>query len=445
VDRKAAQQWLADGRLVRCVVDAILRRCARRRLVELDCQAAARCQARVLRGLVHQARNTRFGRDHDFTRIRTPADFRRLVPLRTAARFWRDYGQPYFPQLEGVAWPEPASYLVPADEPPSPALPFVPLSASLLRSHRLAALTALAMVLGGRPRARLFSGRILFVGGTPAPAASQVVAWSPDHATTRCGHDPVGSVAEAVLAELPALLRPYFAWTTVPDGGADFADERCRFRVEECIRLPVTGLVGPAGRLRRFLEGIRQRTECDRITDIWPGLTAVLYGHAPASEDRARLMDLIGSASVVCLGMWFRPEGMLAVEDPRYGLLRLLVDHGLYYEFVLADTLDAAKPTRVGVGEVETGVPYAVALSSPAGLWACLLGSMVRFERRQPPLFCLEEVPAPREEPAPEETQARTDAPAVSLSAPHPRSGDIPAGPPGTPFHTPWSARADRG
>ena len=71
----------------------------------------ARCQKRTLLGLVHKAHTTRFGRDHDFRRIRDIQDFRRLVPLRTPLDLWREYWQPAFPYLDDVSWPGPIPYL----------------------------------------------------------------------------------------------------------------------------------------------------------------------------------------------------------------------------------------------------------------------------------------------------------------------------------------------
>src|SRR5713226_3212825 len=108
---RSAIQWLADTRLARCVVDTLFRGKARRRVVTLDHQSVARCQNRTLLGLVHKAQTTRFGREHDFRRIRDLRDFHRLVPLRTPAELWRDYWQPVYPNLAGATWPGPIPYL----------------------------------------------------------------------------------------------------------------------------------------------------------------------------------------------------------------------------------------------------------------------------------------------------------------------------------------------
>src|SRR5260370_5225575 len=124
---RSAIQWLADTRLARCVADSLFRCKARRRVVELDQQSVARCQNRTLLGLVHKAHTTRFGRDHDFRRIRNAGDFRRLVPLRTPAELWQEYWQPAYPNVGGTTSPGPIPYLAVSSAQPDDAFPYLPL------------------------------------------------------------------------------------------------------------------------------------------------------------------------------------------------------------------------------------------------------------------------------------------------------------------------------
>ena len=413
-------QRLADNWLARCLVGAFFRRRARRRLVEIDHHDAARTQTRLLRGLVHRARATRCGLDHDFGRIRTPADYRRLVPLRTPLRLWQEYGQLHFPELQNVLCPEPVLHLLPVGDAPGEALPFVPLTPGLLDSYRCAALTALALAGPAVP------GRILSVGGGAAPLAM-------------ADGSPAGSLEEVVLRTAPLLLRPRLGWSPLAFGGPALTDDSCRLPPEAAVRQPVSCLIGTAGRLQRFLELGRRLTGRQRVREIWPQLTTVLYGLDTSGVTGRELAALLGSDAVRLLRYCPRPEGILAVEDPRCGRLRLLTDHGLYYEFVPVEELYAAAPGRRSVAEVEAGAPYALAVTSPAGAWACLTGLTVRFACRQPLL--LERIEAA----APESPRSRTEAPALSLPPPRPGTVGIPAAHPETPFHTPWSAPADRG
>src|SRR4029077_17237805 len=80
-------------------------------------------------------------------------------------------------------------------------------------------------------------------------------------------------------------------------------------------------------------------------------------------------------------------EGFVAAEDPRHGLLRLLPDHEVFFEFVPVEELGAERPARHTAADLVPGVPYAVVLTTCAGLWGYVLGDTVCFERRDPPLL----------------------------------------------------------
>src|SRR5262245_32297372 len=104
-------EYLAGHPLTRRAADAGFSVLARRRVRRLDRRSAADTQTRTLLALVRHARHTRFGRAHDFARIRTVADFQERVPLRDYDAFWAEYWQPAFPDLTGVTWPGPIPYL----------------------------------------------------------------------------------------------------------------------------------------------------------------------------------------------------------------------------------------------------------------------------------------------------------------------------------------------
>jgi GH3 auxin-responsive promoter len=361
---------LVDSFCFRQSADAVFRARARCDIARFDRGAAGRCQLRTLLGLVNAARATPFGREHDFRRIRTAADFRRLVPLRARAELGRA-GAP--PVLGGHR---------------------------LLRgTFRAAWGTALAFVVGARPQARLLSGRLVFLGGAGSDAA-----------------------------RLPWLTRPYAL-------AEDHAD-----RLTEA---PVTCLAGPADQIASLVDRIRDLTQGKRISEIWPRLTAVLYDRASPADDPAPPLRAALGGSVLLLETRFLPEGPVAVEDPRRGCLSLLYDHGVYFEFTPAAEADKPEPTRHGLAEVEPGVVYELALTSPAGVWACRTGVAVRFERRDPPLFLLSEMPAAP--PIMDDARKLIPSPPCPAPAPHRQIAGIPAAPPGTFAHTPWSTPADRG
>jgi GH3 auxin-responsive promoter len=428
----AVQEWLADTRLARRVTEAVFHVRSRYELTHLDRQAPGRDQVRTLLGLLHQARATRFGREHDFGRIRTVEDFRRLVPVRTPAELWRGYWQPAFPHLGGVTWPGPLPYLA-TFRAPSARVP-VALSPALQAAYRAALRTALAFVVSARPRCGLFSGRLLFLG---------------DDSTLTAGNP------EAMAAErLPALVRPYAVApiadsktktrTAAVAAASAFCNPQSAIRnpqweealAEQAARMKVTCLAGDAERIVPLIERVKQVTGKDELARVWPELAAVLYTRRSSAAPVTRLRAEVGPR-VLLLETVFHPAAPVAVTDPHWGMLRVLSDHGAYFEFVPAEEAGRPGARRHGLGEVETGVPYELVVTSPAGLWACRLGSTVCFERRDPPLIRLLE--------APTTTRPGVPAPVLTAPAPRPQNDGSPAALPGSIFHSPWSTPADRG
>jgi hypothetical protein len=407
-------------------------------LVRLDRVAPARAQRRALLGLVDRARGTLFGREHDFRRIRSEADFRRLVPLRTPAELWREYSEP------SDTWPGEHSangaYFLAA---PHPALrdilrPVV-LSGELLAGYRRAIQTALSLVLRVRPHSRLLAGSLVWLGDDTILSDSNGDAVSAN-----------GSIG----ARFPGLLR--HAVRAGLDGNC--LDHR---RLDACLPAMArrvahespSCLVGPAERIAGLLEQVGAL----RGGNAWPDLTAVIYSRRDRAFDAEAIRQRL-SKSVVLLEMLDRPEGPVAIEDPRFGRLRLLPDHGVYFELVPVGEPSLGQPARLGLDEASVGMTYELAVSSPAGVWACRSGLHVCFDQLSPPLLRVVAAPAAAAQASGSSAQRvgtpnsptlptiRTDGPAVTPVRPgHRQTGSSPAAPPESSVRSPWSVPVDRG
>ncbi len=389
--------WVAERSLVRRATEAALRAASRCHLARLGRLAPARCQKRILFGLVHQAQATRFGVDHDFRRIRSVADYRRLVPLYTRAELWRAYWQPGEDNGASSVREGHSSLMLRA----------------LSSCYRSALRTALALAAEARPGIRLLSGSLLYLSE----------------------EGPSSRTERGILSErLPSLIRPYTAASA-------------EIEAERFARLPITVLFGPAERLLLLFENIKKLRGKRNVRDIWPRLSAILYTRRPTAAVTAQLRDEVGE-DVLLLEMTGRAEGPIAVADPRLGLARLLFDHGVYFEFVPLDRAEEPRCPRYGIEEIELGVPYELALTSPAGLWACRLGRIVCLERRDPPLVRFLEPAIPQTDAITKRRPARrTDLVLSTFPLPeaHRQNDGNPAAPPENSSHIPWSILADRG
>src|ERR1700722_13891581 len=137
-------QWLIGTPLARRAADVAFNAYAGRRISRLDALSVGDVQTGTLLSLVRQAQHTRFGREHDFGRVRTVADYQERVPLRDYDAFWKDYWQPAFPNLADVTWPGPIPYLALSSGTTSGATKYIPVSPDILASNRRAAVTSLS-------------------------------------------------------------------------------------------------------------------------------------------------------------------------------------------------------------------------------------------------------------------------------------------------------------
>jgi hypothetical protein len=348
-------------------------RYAVRRVAWLDRCSTADVQRQTLLRLVHHARHTRFGRDHDFGSIRTIADYQCRVPLRDYEAFWSQYWQASFPHLDHVTWPGPIPYFALSSGTTSGATKYIPITRQMLASNQRAAQTAIARFLSTHPGTPLYTGKLFFLGGSTDLR---------DVGAGRLAGDLTGIVA----LNFPSLLRPYTFPPLELALEKDW-DKKVLRLAEEGARQPITMLCGLPSWLLVLFDRLRQVTGKEHVAEVWPGLRLVMHGGMKFEPYRALFERHIGSPAVRYLEVYPASEGFIATEDPRHGLLRLVPDNNLFFEFVPVAELDSPRPTRHTVADLEVGVQYAVVLTTCAGLWSYVLGDTVAFERRDPPLL----------------------------------------------------------
>jgi hypothetical protein len=371
---------VTGNRIVRRAADVVVARLARQRAVLLDQMNLAEIQLKTLLGLLHKARRTRFGREHDFASIRTVADYQARVPVRDYEAFWKEYWQPAYPHLEDVTWPGRVPYYALSSGTTSGATKEIPVTREMLRSNRKAAFTTLAFYRNVNPDAALFEGRIFFLSGnTKMPPQAD--------GSRR------GDLSAIAAVEVSRFLRPY-TFPSLELSGVAGWDEKLTALAEQSAKLPITVFSGvPSWQLQVFSR-LKETTGKATIAEIWPELRVVIHGGTKFDPYREVFRKTIGSDQVRFLEVYPCSEGFVATEDPRYDLLRIVPDHGIFFEFVPLEEFDESRgrlksgmPVRHTLANVQTGVEYAVLLTTCAGLWSYLVGDTVAFEKREPPLI----------------------------------------------------------
>ncbi len=336
-------------------------------------QVAAEQEDQLLR-LVRHAQNTRFGRDHGFAAIRTVADFQARVALRRYEDMWRDYWQPEFPNLVDRTWPGTIPYFALSSGTTSGTTKYIPCSREMNRANDRAALDVMVHHIGNRPNSRVLGGKSFMLGGSTelTELASGIQA---------------GDLSGIAAARVPLWARPYIY---PPRELALIADWEKKIEMlsrgilDEDIRV----IAGTPSWLLIFFERLfalkPERTP--RLAAFFPNLELIIHGGVNFSPYRPQFETLLAGSHAETREVYAASEGFIAAADrgPGEGL-RLIVDNGLFYEFVPLGELGAASPTRHAAANIELGIDYAVVVSSCAGLWAYVMGDTVKFVERTPP------------------------------------------------------------
>ncbi len=368
---------LTGSRPVRRLADAVVVQASHRRAAALDRMDAAAVQEQTLRRLVRHAAGTRFGRDHDFAHIRTVADYQRRVPVREYDQFWDMYWKAAYPRLAGTTWPDFIPYYALSSGTTSGSTKYIPVSRQMVRSNQKAAFTTTALFRHTHPRAELFTGKFFFLGGST-------------DLRKQADGSLAGDLSGIATKEVTDALRPY---SFPPLDLALIGDweKKLPLLAERSVREPITAVSGVPSWVKILFDQVKAVTGKPTVADIWPMLRLVVVGGTKFDPYRELFRREIGSAAVKYCEVYPASEGFIATEDPRHGLLRLVPDHGIVFEFLpLSEFVDGRAPpdpTRHTLRTAQVGVQYALALTTCAGLWSYLLGDTITFESLRPPLI----------------------------------------------------------
>jgi hypothetical protein len=337
-------------------------------------QQPAACQETTLLRLVRRAMPTRFGRTHGFDRVRCVADFQARVPLRRYEDFWRDYWSPSFPRLAGTTWPDPSPFLALTSGTAAGRTKYLPVTAAMSRSNRRAALETLVHHLRNRPGSHILAGNSFMLGGSTA-------------LTEEAPGIRSGDLSGIAAASVPRWARP---WFFPPPELALVADweHKIASLAPRSLEVDIRSISGTPSWLLMFFERLAalRPYEPHRLARFYPDLALLVHGGVSFAPYRERFAAWLEGSSAELREVYAASEGFIAVADrgPDEGM-RLLLDTGLFFEFVPASEIEATMPTRRWIGNAETGVDYALVLSTCAGLWSYVVGDTVRLVDRDPP------------------------------------------------------------
>lgn len=358
------------------MIDAtpLLRRYAAWRLRRLRAQKPETAQAAALKALLRQAAKTRFGRAHGFSTRWSVPEFQRHVPLRTYEDFWKEYWKSEFPRLDNLTWPGVIPYFAVTSGTTTGTTKYIPCTRAMIRSNEKAATDLLVHHVHNRPQSRVLAGRSFMLGGSA-------------HLEDLAPGIAAGDLSGLAMASMPWYARLRYFPDLENAAIADW-DEK----IDALAPLSLGADLRLIGGIPSWLIGFFERVAAEapgadlNLGVAYPNLNLLVHGGVNFAPYRRRFENLIAGTDAELREVYPASEGFFAIADsaPDRGL-RLILDHGLFYEFVPLEEVTNPNPVRHWIANAETGVEYALAVSTCAGLWAYLVGDTVKLVSRDPP------------------------------------------------------------
>ena len=364
---------IADLGPIRSAVNAGFLAYSIRRIRELEHADPVDLQRRTLLDLVREARKTRFGLDHRFEAVDSVEAYQAAVPLRTYEDLWEAYLKDRYPRFDDLTWPGRIPFLATTSGTTTGTTKYIPVTRPMIASNRKAAQTMIAHHLASRPDSRLFRGKLFMLGGSTAL----------DYPDPGVGQ---GDLSAITARTITPLLRPY-SFPPIDLALDPSWDRKLTLMAERSLSEPITLVSGVTSVLLSLFRRLLDLSGKSTIAEVWPTLEVVVHGGVKFDPYRESTLAFLGDDSIRVQESYPCSEGFVAFGDRETGLLRLVFDHGIFFEFVPTDELGSASPTRHWLGNAEVGVNYAIVVSTCAGLWSHAIGDTVRFERLVPPLI----------------------------------------------------------
>ena len=348
------------------------------RLHELDLYKteAEVLQRGVLKSLLGKAAGTEWGRAHGYAKDLCYEAFARQTPLNTYEEL-KGYIDRMRHGEEDVLWRGRVKWYAKSSGTTNDKSKFIPVSGDGLHdTHYAGGTDAVVWYLRNNPGSRIFDGKALILGGSHAP-----------------NYNLPGSLVGDLSAILIENINPLVNLVRVPKKAtallSDFEVKRDRI-AREAMKKNVTNLSGVPSWMLSVLNRVMELSGKQHLNEVWPNLEVFFHGGVAFTPYRGQYERLITSPKMHYMETYNASEGFFGLQDdPTDAAMSLMIDYGIFYEFIPMDEFDREEPTVVPLWGIETGKNYAMVISTSSGLWRYIIGDMIRFTSRNPYKFVI--------------------------------------------------------
>lgn len=325
----------------------------------------------TLKYLIHLAKNTEWGREYNFQKIRTEKEYKKKVPIQTY-----DSLKPYifrtFNGEQNILWPTHIKWFAKSSGTTEDRSKYIPVSRQSLRNcNYRAGKDILTMYVKNHPETEIFDGKCLLLSGS--------VQQNPDNPKAYAG-DISGVLVKNLQFWIHHFRTPSRQVAMIPNW-----EEKIAKILAETRNQDVRYLSGVPSWMLVILNQMLQETGKSDLRDIWPNLELFIHGAVNFNPYREQFLQKIPHKDMYYFETYNASEGFFAMQDITHAEdMLLMTDYGIYFEFMPLEELGAEEPRTLTLREVEEGKNYAVVISTNAGLWRYLIGDTIKFTSLKP-------------------------------------------------------------
>lgn len=346
-----------------------------RELEKHYCQPEA-LQQDVLRYLIGKGQHTEYGRNHLFGSTNSYTDFASNVPLNSYEELKGDidrmrHGEP------NVLWPGQVKWYAKSSGTTNDKSKFIPVSGDGLQNiHYRGGQDVVTLYLRDHPGSRLFDGKSLILGGSHQQ-----------------NYNLEGSLVGDLSAILIENINILANLVRVPKKRtallSDFEVKRDRI-ARECMNKNVTNISGVPSWMLSVLVRVMELSGKQHLEEVWPNLEVFFHGGIAFTPYRKQYEQLITSPMMHYMETYNASEGFFGIQDdPSDPSMLLMLDYGVFYEFIPMEELGQPNAAIVPLEGVELGRNYAMVISTSCGLWRYMIGDTVQFTSKRPYKFVI--------------------------------------------------------
>ena len=330
-------------------------------------------QDEILKKLLFTARDTEFGRKYFFNEIVNYEDFKNRVPLHGYEQIF-----PYIDRCmkgeQNILWPSEIKWFAKSSGTTNARSKFIPVSPEAMEDcHFKGGKDLLSLYVNSFPNTQIFSGKGLAVGGS-----SQVNEFDPTASSY------YGDVSAVLMQNLPPWAE-FIRTPSLEIALMNNWEEKIDKLACETASVDVRHISGVPTWTVLLLQRILEIKKKENIAEVWPNLEVFFHGAVAFGPYRNLFKTLIPSDAIHYWETYTASEGFFGIQDQKDSEdLLLMLDYGIFYEFIPIEEIEKEYPQVVNLSEVQLGKNYAMVISTNAGLWRYNIGDTVKFTSTSP-------------------------------------------------------------